>query len=142
MKNSESKPTLEISASIQAPIKKVWDYFNLPKHVVNWNAAADSWHCPSADNDLKVGGKFNYTMAAKDGSFQFDFSGTYTEIEHHSSIKYVLDDDRKVEIQFRDDNGTVNIIERFEAENMNPLEMQQGGWQAILDNFKQYTENN
>lgn len=142
MKNSETKTKLEISATIEAPMSKVWDYFNQPEHVVNWNAAADSWHCPSAENELKVGSKFNYTMAAKDGSFQFDFSGTYTEINIHSSIKYVLDDEREVAIQFIDNNGSVVIVEEFEAETMNPLEMQQAGWQAILDNFKQYTENN
>ncbi|MBD3582811.1 SRPBCC family protein [Flavobacterium selenitireducens] len=131
-----------IKANVKAPIEKVWKYWNDPEHVVKWNNASDDWHTPKAQNDLTVGGKFIYTMAAKDGSFSFDFAGTYSDVTPNKSLAYELEDGRKVTIAFEQDQAEVNIVETFEAENQNPIEMQRDGWQSILDNFKRYTENN
>jgi len=110
------------------------------EHITQWNHASDDWHTPKAVNDLRTGGSFVYTMAAKDESFSFDFGGTYDEVVEHRRIAYTIADDRKVEITFRENSDGVHIIETFDAENTNPHDMQRGGWQAILDNFKKYTE--
>jgi len=134
--------SVTITTTVQAPIEKVWRYWNDPVHIVNWNNASDDWHTPAAENVFKTGGTFRYTMAARDGSFQFDFSGTYTEIIEHELVAYEIEDGRKVEISFEDQDDTVQITEIFETENQNPVEMQREGWQAILDNFRQYTQNN
>jgi len=134
--------TITIETTVDAPIEKVWQYWTEPVHVTKWNYASDDWHSPKADNDLRVEGKFSYTMAAKDGSMSFDFEGIYTHIEEHISIKYTLLDDRKVSIDFSSENGQTKIVESFEAENQNSVELQKGGWQAILNNFKKYTEEN
>ena len=134
--------TITIETTVDAPIEKVWQYWTEPVHVTKWNYASDDWHSPKADNDLRVEGKFSYTMAAKDGSMSFDFEGIYTHIEEHISIKYTLLDDRKVSIDFSSENGKTKIVESFEAENQNSVELQKGGWQAILNNFKKYTEEN
>ncbi|MCY1519908.1 hypothetical protein D9M68_546720 [compost metagenome] len=79
-------------------------------------------------------------MAAKDGSFSFNFEGVYTKVDEHRLIEYVLGDGRKVKITFMADQGSTKVIESFEAETINAIEMQQAGWQAIIDNFKKYTE--
>jgi uncharacterized protein YndB with AHSA1/START domain len=121
---------------------QVWDYFTNPKHVMNWNYAGDDWHCPKAENDLEVGKSFNYTMAAKNGEMSFDFTGIYTEIEHLSKISYVLADDRKIHITFQETEEGIEIIEKFDPETENSEEMQQTGWQMILNNFKKYSEAN
>jgi len=131
---------LSIEALVNASMAKVWESWNDPKHVQIWNTAVPEWHCPKAENDFKVGGKFSYTMAAKDGSFSFDFWGTYTEIIENERIAYTLGDDRKVEIDFKQTENGIHLVEKFEAENQNPIEMQQAGWQSILNNFKSYTE--
>ena len=133
---------ITINAIVNAPIEKVWDYWTTPAHIMQWNNASDDWHTPAAENDLRVEGKFSSTMAAKDGSFSFDFGGTYTAVEKHKLIEYVLDDGRKVEIQFSSNGVETSITESFDPETQNPHEMQQAGWQAILNNFKKYTENN
>jgi uncharacterized protein YndB with AHSA1/START domain len=109
---------------------------------VSWNAAADSWHTTKADNDLQVGGHFSYRMEAKDGSFGFDFHGTYSAIEKHALIGFTLGDGRKVRLTFFHDNKLTKVVETFEPENENSIELQKEGWQAILDNFKKYTEAN
>lgn len=132
---------INITATINAPIAQVWDAYNNPKDIVNWNQASPEWHCPSSENDLRVGGRFKNKMAAKDGSFQFDFEGTYTEVTPHNSISYVLGDERTVDTTFTDENGSTKMDISFDAEGSNPADMQREGWQAILNSFKQYVEN-
>lgn len=139
--STTEKTVLTISASINAPIARVWESWNEPKHIVNWAFASDEWHAPSSENDLREGGAFKTVMAAKDGSMAFDFHGTYDVVETHKHISYTLGDGRKVQTYFTNSEDGVFITQSFEAEDMNPLEMQQGGWQAILNNFKQYTES-
>lgn len=131
---------ITIQSNIQAPIQKVWECFTNPDHVVNWNFAATDWHCPSASNQLIVGGEFHYIMAAKDNSMQFDFWGTYQKIENDKNIEILLGDGRTMRVLFEEgETGTI-VTEQFEPEKVNPAEMQQAGWQMILDNFKRYVE--
>ncbi len=138
---STTKPvSIRIETTVNAPIEKVWDCWNNPEHVTQWNQAAPEWHCPSGRNDLRAGGKFSYRMEAKDGSFGFDFSGVYDEVKPMSYIQYHLDDNRKVEIRFVPTQDGIRITEDFEAENQNSLELQKMGWQAILDSFRKYAE--
>lgn len=132
---------ITIKATINAPIEKVWKYFTEPEFIKQWNNASPDWHTPAASNDLTVGGKFSYTMAAKDGSFSFDFEGTYDDIQENKHVAYTIADGRKVDIIFEVVDNTVEITETFEAESQNPIEIQRGGWQAILDNFKELVEN-
>ena len=133
---------ITIETNIKATQQKVWDYYNEPKHIINWNFAHESWCCPSSENDLKVGGKFKNRMEAKDGSFGFDLNGFFDEIKSNELLKYHLEDDRKVEVTFVQNRDVVDVVQIFEPESQNPLEMQEQGWKAILDNFKTYTENN
>ncbi len=133
---------IKISVEINSNIDKVWEYWTVPKHVCNWNYASDDWHNPSAISDFTENGKFVYRMEAKDGSFGFDFSGKFLEIIEKKMILILLDDDRKVELNFDAKDDSVVVFEEFEAENVNPLELQEFGWQSILNNFKKYCENN
>ncbi|TLS50797.1 polyketide cyclase [Paenibacillus antri] len=129
-----------VQAVIQAPVMKVWKYWTEPQHITKWNQASDSWHAPKAENDLRVGGKFLTRMEAKDGSMGFDFFGTYDVVKPQEQISYTLGDGRKVEITFMYQGNETKVIEIFDAEGTHSIEMQQAGWQAILDNFKKYTE--
>lgn len=132
---------LTVETMVHAPIETVWTLWTSPEHIIQWNAASDDWHTPHATNDLRVGGKFLSRMEAKDGSFGFDFEGIYDEVETHALIAYHLADDRQIRITFTANGNETHISETFDAENENPLEMQQGGWQAILDRFKAYSES-
>lgn len=123
-------------------MEKVWEFWNQPEHIMNWAFASDDWEAPAAENDLQVGGKFVTTMAAKDKSVSFDFSGVYTKVDNHESIEYSMDDGRKVSVKFETVPEGTKITETFDPENENPEEMQRAGWQAILDNFKKYVEAN
>lgn len=134
---------VKIDITILAPVEKVWDYFNDPKHITKWNFAHESWFCPSSENDLKPGGKFNNRMEAKDGSFGFDFIGIYDEVIPNERIKYHIEDGRNVEIVFEKiDENTTKVTEIFDPEKQNSVEMQSEGWYAILNNFHKYVENN
>jgi uncharacterized protein YndB with AHSA1/START domain len=137
-----AKTSITVKASVKAPVEKVWKYWNEPQHITRWCAASDDWHAPKAENDLRVGGNFSTTMAAKDGSMSFDFGGVYTQVETNKRIEYTIGDGRKVSIVFTAAGAETRIEETFEAEGTNPVEMQRAGWQAILDNFKKYTESN
>lgn len=134
---------IKIDITILAPVEKVWNYYNDPQHITQWNFAHESWECPHSENDLRVGGKFKNRMEAKDKSFGFDFEGTYDEIINNQRIKYHLDDGRKVDIVFDEvDANTTNVEITFDPENQNSPEMQREGWYAILDNFHKHVENN
>lgn len=130
-----------IKAEVKTSLEKAWEFWNSPEHIIHWNFASDDWHCPKASNDLKVDGKLIATMASKDNQMSFDFSGTYLEIIPQKKIVYVLDDGRKVQIDFETKNDLVLITESFDPEQTHSLEMQEAGWQAILNNFKKYCEN-
>ena len=131
---------ITISSRIEKPGALVWTCWTKPEHIMNWNAASDDWHCPKAENNLRVGGSFSSTMAARDGSFSFDFGGVYSAIEQERRIAYTLEDGRKVEVLFTPEGDGTNVKQTFEPDPENPEEMQRGGWQAILERFKGYTE--
>jgi uncharacterized protein YndB with AHSA1/START domain len=131
---------ITVETTVQTSVEKVWEFWTEPTHITKWNAASDDWHTPHAENDLRVGGKFLSRMEAKDGSFGFDFGGIYDEVLLHKVIAYTLGDGRKVNITFQGQNNETEVIVTFEAETENPIEFQQQGWQAILDNFKKYAE--
>jgi len=133
---------IKIDITILAPVNKVWDYYNDPEYIVQWNFAHESWQCPSSENDLRVGGKFNNRMEAKDGSFGFDFVGIYDEVVEHQLIKYHLEDGRNVEVIFEKiDENTTKVKICFDPEKQNSAEMQREGWYAILNNFHKHVEN-
>ena len=137
-----NKTTITVETLVNAPVDKVWEFWTKPEHITKWNNASEDWHTPKAENDLRVGGAFSSRMEAKDGSFGFDFGGVYDELKTNELIAYTLGDDRRVKITFVADGQTTKVTEIFEAEAVNPAEMQQTGWQAILDNFKKYAEAN
>ncbi|MGE6354174.1 SRPBCC family protein [Flavobacterium sp. NPDC079362] len=133
---------ITVQSTINASIDKVWEFWTLPEHITKWSFASPEWHTPYAENDLREGGKFKSTMAAKDSSMSFDFGGEYTLIEKNKTIEYVLEDGRKVKIDFAATPNGVEVTQRFDPETQNPEEMQRGGWQAIMNNFKSYVEQN
>ncbi|HSC36874.1 MAG TPA: SRPBCC family protein [Chitinophagaceae bacterium] len=136
------KTSITVESVVKAPVEKVWKYWSAPEHITKWCAASDDWHTPFAENDLRTGGEFTSRMEAKDGSFGFDFGGVYDDVKTNELIEYTLGDGRKVSIRFTANGNETKVVETFEAESINPVEMQRGGWQAILDNFKTYTEAN
>lgn len=135
-----NKKTLNVKTTIQTPIEKVWEAYNEPKHIVNWNFASDDWHCPSAETDLRPGGKYKARMEAKDSSFGFDFEAVFDEVLPHQKIAYTMLDGRRAITEFEAKGNKTIVSTSFDAEDQNPPEMQQQGWQAILNNFKKYVE--
>ena len=138
--NTNKKTEITVSVIVNAPLQKVWQFWTLPEHIKQWNFASDDWCCPSATNDLTVGSEFHYTMAAKDDSFSFDFWGTYDQIVVQKLLAITLGDGRKLTISFEDTNSGILVTEQFDPESENPVELQQAGWQQILENFKKYVE--
>ena len=137
-----NKTNITVEATVNAPVDKVWKYWSAPEHITKWNNASDDWHSPRAENDLRTGGKFFTRMEAKDGSFGFDFGGVYDDVRKNELIEYTMGDGRKVSVKFSGTENETRVVETFEAEETHSIEMQRGGWQAILDNFKRYTETN
>lgn len=136
------KTAITVEATVKAPVEKVWRTWNEPQSIMKWCNASDDWHAPYSENDLRKDGKFKTTMAAKDGSFSFDFEGIYSAVTENKLIEYTIADGRKVRIVFTPLGNETKVTETFEAEGTHSVEMQRGGWQAILDNFKKYTESN
>ena len=136
----ETNKAITIETIIKAPVETVWKIWSTPADIIKWNTASPDWHTTKSENELRDGGKFSSRMEAKDGSMGFDFGGTYTKVEAYKHIAFTLDDGRKVTVDFHDKNGKVHMVENFEPESQNPIEMQRGGWQGILDNFKKYVE--
>jgi len=132
---------ITVEATVNVPVEKAWDVFTNTKHITGWNSPSEDWHSPKAENDLRPGGTFSYRMEAKDGSFGFDFGGTFDEVKPNELLAYTIGDGRKVENVFTNEGGATKVTVTFEAENQNSIEMQRGGWQAIMDNYKKYAES-
>ena len=139
---TKQKTVITVETAVMAPVEKVWEYWVKPEHITQWNFATEEWHTPWAKADFREGGNFSARMEAKDGSIGFEFGGVYDVIRDNEYIEYTLGDGRKVKVKFISDGKTTRVIESFDAEETNPVEFQKGGWQAILDNFKKYTEAN
>ena len=135
-----NREKITVAVQVRAPLESVWQRWITPTDVMKWNSASDDWHTPSARNDLRVGGTFSYRMEARDGSFGFDFAGIYDEVVLRQKIAYRLTEDRKIVVEFSEQDGGVKVTETFDAETENPIEMQRNGWQAILNRFKLYVE--
>ncbi len=140
MAGTSQKTAITVKSEVNAPVETVWNMWTEPRHIVRWNNASDDWHTPKAENDLREGGRFISRMEARDGSMGFDFTGQYSRVEKNKLIEYTMDDNRKVQVSFKSKGNLTEVIETFEAELTNPVEMQQAGWQAILNNFKRYVE--
>jgi len=132
------KEKITVETKIQAPLKTIWELWSTAEHIEKWNNASPDWHTPSAINNFKPAGKFIFRMEARDGSAGFDLSGTYTIVEPYQKIEYKLDDGRMVRVDFIEEEDGVALVETFDAEQVNSLEMQKSGWQAILNTFKAY----
>jgi uncharacterized protein YndB with AHSA1/START domain len=137
---ANEKTTITIETTVGAPVEKVWKIWNDPQDITRWNTATPEWHTPRAEHELKPGGKFNFRMEAKDGSMGFDFGGVYDVVKPNEKIAYTMGDGRKVQIDFHTHGDHTHIIQKFEAETQNSVEMQRQGWQNILDNFKKFAE--
>jgi uncharacterized protein YndB with AHSA1/START domain len=131
---------ITVETFVRAPLEKLWEYWTRPEHITQWNFATDGWHCPKAENDLRIGGEFKYRMAARDDSYAFDFRGRYDDIEPGICITCTLADGRKMEVKFEKMEGGTKVTESFDPEDENPADLQKEGWQAILDNFRKYAE--
>lgn len=131
---------ITIEATILADSAKVWTYYTSPEHITKWNFASDDWHCPQATNDLRVGGVYSSRMEAKDGSFGFDFNTVYKAIEMGKSFTYEMEDGRQANVEFTPNTEGTFVKVIFDAETQNSEDLQKGGWQAILNNFKKYVE--
>jgi uncharacterized protein YndB with AHSA1/START domain len=134
--------SITVQTTVNAPIDKVWECWTKPEHITQWAFAQDDWEAPAAENDVRTGGAFKTRMQSKDGKEGFDFTGVYTNVAKHERIEYDMDDGRHVSVVFEETPGGVLVKETFDPEHENPETMQRDGWQAILDNFKLYVEEN
>ncbi len=131
---------ITVETKVRAPSEQVWQDYTTPEDIVQWNAASEDWHTIRASVDLRVGGEFSSRMEAKDGSVGFDFAGTYTKVIPRELLEYAFGD-RAASIEFIDVPDGVQVRVTFDAEATHSIEQQQGGWQAILDNFARYVES-
>jgi uncharacterized protein YndB with AHSA1/START domain len=138
---TKAKVSITVETTVNSPVQKVWEYWTAPEHITRWNSASEDWHSPHAKNDLRIGGSFLARMESKDGSVGFDFEGVYNEVKPNEKLAYTLGDGRKVSIVFSPSGNKTNIVETFDAESTNSIDRQKEGWQAILNNFKKYTES-
>ncbi len=131
---------ISIEATINAPVERVWQAWTTPSDIVQWNTASDDWHTTRAEVDLRAGGAFSSRMEAKDGSFGFDFAGTYTNVVKHELLECSLGD-RQLRVEFLPEARGVTVRETFDAEETHSIEQQRQGWQAILNRFAKHVES-
>lgn len=130
---------ITVETIVNAPVTEVWRAYTSPEDIKQWNTASDDWHTTRSSVDLREGGEFSSHMEAKDGSFGFDFAGTYTRIVPSELIEYSFGDRTGV-VEFVPGASGVAVRVTFDAETENPVEQQRQGWQAILDNFAKHVE--
>lgn len=136
------EPPIKIEALVNSTLENTWSCWTDPAKIVQWNFASKDWHCPFAENDLRAGGRFRYTMAAVNGEAAFEFEGTYLSITPLNSIHYAMDDNRQVRVTFISVGPEqTKVVEWFDPESHSSIQLQRSGWQAILNQFKTIAEN-
>ena len=130
---------ITVETLTDAPIAKVWNAYTSPEAIKQWNTASQDWHTTKASVDLRVGGAFSLRMEAKDGSFGFDFAGTYTKVVQHQLIEYSFGE-RVAFVEFIPSEMGVTVRVTFDAETEHPIDQQRDGWQAILNNFTKHVQ--
>ena len=138
---AEAPVQIEVKTDVNATVEKAWDAFTNPLKITKWCFASDDWHAPNATNDLRAGGRFTTRMESKDGQYGFDFGGVYSAVEPFKKLEYAMEDGRKVKVNFHSSGSTVTVSETFDAESTHSFGLQQGGWQAILENYKKIAES-
>lgn len=141
METTTARESITITATVNASPEKAWKVWNTPEDIIQWCTPHSSWHTPTAENDLRVGGTYKSRMEARDGSAGFDFGAVYDAVRPNEHFTYTMGDGRKVSVDFIREGDQTKIVQTFDAESENPVEYQRAGWQAILDNFKQYVES-
>ncbi len=131
---------ITVETVVAAPLASVWNRYTTPGDIVQWNAASDDWHTTRATVDLQPGGAFSSRMEAKDGSFGFDFAGTYTRVEPPHLLEYTFGD-RAARVELVEGPAGVTVRVTFDAEETHSLDQQRDGWQAILDRFRRHVES-
>lgn len=136
----EEKRCLRITVETTVPVSPelAWEYWTNPVHITQWNQASEDWHTPRAESDLREGGKFSSRMESKDGKYGFDFGGVYDKVEPYRLLDSTLGDERKVHVTFTPVAAGTKVVETFEAEGENSVELQRQGWQAIMDSYRRY----
>ncbi|MAL08478.1 MAG: activator of HSP90 ATPase [Maricaulis sp.] len=130
--------SITVTTRVEAIPQEAWTAFTSPGAITQWNFASPDWHCPSADVDLRVGGRHTARMEARDGSMGFDLTGTYDEVDPPHAVTLVLDDGRRARTTFEPDGEGTRVTTVFDPENTHSREMQHDGWQAILDSYAAY----
>jgi len=133
--------SIDVSTLIHADIDVIWDAYNNPEHIKEWYRASDAWYCPKSQSIFQVWGRFTHTMSSHDGEMHFDFEWTYTEIIENELVAYILDDERKVQVQFTDEDSLVKVTLNFEPDDQSDIQGQTLWWEAILSNFAWYAES-
>lgn len=131
---------ITVSVTVDVDAARAWKAFTDPTSITQWNFASPDWHCPQARSDLREGGSFSYRMEARDGSFGFDYEGTFREVSPNTRLRLALGEDREVIVDFVDLGGRTRVDETFTPEPTHSLEQQLAGWQAILDNYKAHLD--
>ena len=131
---------LHVSTTVRATPEQSWERLFGANHLLHWYFAHESWHCPSAEFTPEAGGTFSIRMEARDGSFGFDFAGRVLEAEFPVRLVAELGDGRAMEFQLTPVEEGCRVDEWFEPESENSHELQQGGWQAILNQFQTYSD--
>lgn len=139
MTTSEPATKITVETTVAAPLEKVWAAYTTADDIKQWNTPSDDWHTTAATSDLRVGGAFSSRMEAKDGSFGFDFAGTYTQVEPHRLIGYAMGD-RHAQVVFTKGPDGVRVEVTFDSEPTHSLQQQRDGWQAILNSFRRHVE--
>ena len=66
----------------------------------------------------------------------------YDDVLTEELLMITLDHKRKMTVTFSSIGYVTEVVETFDDETENSIELQEVGWQAILDNFKRYVEGN
>lgn len=131
-----SERAMTLARVFDAPRELVWRVYTRPEHMVHWMASKE-WTTPSAEADLRPGGRFRIEMRPLEGGEGFFFEGVYDEIVEPERIVQKLGDGRVMRTTFEDlGGGKTRLTLTWEMALGEELERQ--GYTQILDKLAAY----
>jgi uncharacterized protein YndB with AHSA1/START domain len=138
----QSPTVLRIERTFRAPAQAVFEAWTSLKVLTRWWHPGADWSTPTAEVDLRVGGRVRVVMRDPDGE-DHGGGGEYTEVAPPDRLAFtwIWDDDPPgqralIELEFTEHHGeTTVVLTHSGLRSIESRDGHQDGWQKALDNL-------
>jgi uncharacterized protein YndB with AHSA1/START domain len=133
---------LRIERTFDAPVERVFEAWTSEEVLRRWLHGMPGWETPTAEVDLRVGGRIRIVMRDPSGGAESGATGEYRVVDppHRLLFTWVWDDQpdqpQLIELEFSErDGATTVLMTNSSIPTDERCESQQRGWNVCYDNL-------